>query len=295
VRVEAAPEAFWLRIATGVDRPSQEAEREARIVAALGATGTRVATPLARRDGRGFSAYLDSGDIRRATLLFREAPGAAIEIPAPVHAEALGALVARVHSQAGIAPEGTPRISRAWLADEPLDRIEPWLRRHGHDVAALRRVVDDMDSLARARAPGLWTERALCHGDVHFGNARFDGTGPTLFDFECAGVGPSAYDMACFWRKHVEPEAREPAAAIWDAFLRGYGQVRTIDDGVLDAVPAIAALRALWVMALPAEPHSRWGASWLDDPEYFDAHVGHIRRHAQLADRIASGRGDVTP
>ena len=36
-------------------------------------------------------------------------------------------------------------------------------------------------------------------------------------------------------------------------------------------------------MSLPTEPGSRWGQSWLEDPEYFAAHVGLIQRYARLA------------
>ena len=93
VRVESASEAFWLRVATGVDTPQDDVEREARIVAALHAAGVRVAAPVARRDGSTFSAQLHSDGKRCTSILVREAPGLAVDVPTPVHAEALGSLV----------------------------------------------------------------------------------------------------------------------------------------------------------------------------------------------------------
>jgi hypothetical protein len=72
-------------------------------------------------------------------------------------------------------------------------------------------------------------------------------------------------------------------SAIFEAFVRGYRTVRPISDAAISAVPALATLRAIWVMSLPTEPGSRWGASWLEDREYFAAHFEMIQRYADLA------------
>lgn len=36
----------------------------------------------------------------------------------------------------------------------------------------------------------------LCHGDVHNYNIRFDGSHPTIFDFDCAAYSLRTYDLA---------------------------------------------------------------------------------------------------
>jgi Ser/Thr protein kinase RdoA (MazF antagonist) len=294
VRVEATNGAYWLRLVTGVDMPTERVEREARTIAALAAEGVRVAEPVALRAG-GFSTRVEVAGVACTALLVREAPGREIGSPTAPRAESLGAAVARVHRSTAVAPQGSVALDRSYLADEPLDRVAPWLERHGFDIDALRRVVDEVDALANARVPGLWRDRCLSHGDVRFENTRYDDSGPTLFDWECVGLAPAAYDLACFWRSGMESaESAELrfGSAIFEAFVRGYRTVRPISDAAISAVPALATLRAVWVMSLPTEPGSRWGASWLEDREYFAAHVGLIQRYAGLA-REWSERHDL--
>lgn len=60
------------------------------------------------------------------------------------------------------------------------------------------------------------------------------------------------------------------------------------------AIPALAALRAVWVMALPAAPGATWGQDWLLDPEYLDAHLAMIERLAAAA-RVASPAASTQP
>jgi len=90
----------------------------------------------------------------------------------------------------------------------------------------------------------------LCHGDVQLENVRFDGSQPTLFDLEWCGAGACAYDLACYWRWRVElgPADDEPPRAEWQALLRGYEQIREIAPAELRAIPALATLRAVWVI-----------------------------------------------
>ena len=282
VRVEARAGAYWLRLATGVDTATERIEREARTITALAAEGIHVSEPIPLRTGR-FSTRVEVAGVPCSALLVREAPGHEVEFPTPGQAESLGEAVARLHRSTSVASQDIVTIDRSTLADEPLERVAPWLERYGHDPNALQRVVDEMDALANARVPGLWHERCLCHGDVQLENARFDERGATLFDWECVGLAPAAYDVACFWRRGVESAERGQGSATFEAFVRGYRRVRPLSDAAISAAPALATLRAVWVMSLPTEPGSRWGQSWLEDPEYFAAHVGLIQRYARLA------------
>lgn len=65
-----------------------------------------------------------------------------------------------------------------------------------------------------------------------------------------------------------------------DTFVRGYDSVRPVSVDERRAVPALATLRAIWVMALPAACIGIWGADWVADPAYFSAHLAMIRRFA---------------
>src|SRR5207245_2421237 len=120
--------------------------------------------------------------------------------------------------------------------------------RHGIAPAPLRAIAEEMGARA------CFDEAVICHGDLHAENARFAAE-PTLFNFEAWGLGPPAYDVACFWRKHVHERAH--TEEIWAAFLGGYRAMHLLSDLSVREVPAWAVLRAIWVMGLPAAEGAR--------------------------------------
>jgi Ser/Thr protein kinase RdoA (MazF antagonist) len=284
VRIEVAGRTYWLKLGNKTVTTLDELEAEAEIVAGLAAQGLAVAPPVGRVDGR-FAGVLELPDGPCSAVLFHEAPGIEVEAATAAQAEALGALIARLHGvPVPAAAARRPAIDADALARAPLRRIQPWLVQAGFDVAAFAAFADEMIARAwpRAAAP---LPVGLCHADIHFENVRFDGDAPTLFDFEACGVGPCIYDLACHWRKRIglAPPTAPPPQAEWDAVLRGYTQVRPLSADELRAIPALATLRAIWVMALPAAPQARWGRDWLVDPEYFAAHLAMIARMADAA------------
>jgi homoserine kinase type II len=223
-------------------------------------------------------------------LLFDEAPGIEVEAPSPAQAEALGALLARLHATAAAAANRRWHIDAEALAAAPLRVVEAWLERAGRDAtwcAELAELAAEMIAIAWPNGTSL--PLGQCHGDVQPENVRFDGVRPALLDLEACGTGPCAYDLACYWRKRIglAPVNVEPPHAEWDALLRGYEQVRALTPAERRAIPALAALRAIWVMALPAAPGTTWGQDWLLDPEYIEAHVAMIERFARVARDIA--------
>jgi Ser/Thr protein kinase RdoA (MazF antagonist) len=279
VYVETPDAGYYLRLATGTARAVEETEDEARAVATLHHRGLRVAPPVRRRDGAYAGAFPAPAGAC-AVVLFHEARGMAVERPTPQQVHALGVLIARIHT-AGDALQlpNRPLLDSESLAIAPVRHTEYWLRRHGLNVGRVRAIAEEMRA-------AIWQPNDLasgfCHGDVHLGNVRFVEARPTIFDFESCGVGPYVYDVACYWRKHVFG-AVDPvyAAQAWQAFLGGYGSVRPLGDRELGLVPALATLRALWVMALPALPGTRWGEDWLREPTYFEAHLEAISRFAE--------------
>jgi Ser/Thr protein kinase RdoA (MazF antagonist) len=292
-RIETAGRVCWLKLG-GHGRGIDELEAEAEVAAALAGRGLPVAAPVARRDGRFAGAIALPGGPRLA-LLFDDAPGDEVAAPSVAQAEALGVVLARVHAAIDI-----PAAARRWridadsLARAPLRAVERWLARAGGDAdavraatgrcAALAGLVDELAAMLGPAAAGALAI-GLCHGDLQPENVRFDGDRPTLFDLEVCGVGPCAYDLACYWRRRIglAPDDADPPHAEWHALVRGYERVRPLSPAERRAIPALAALRAVWVMALPAAPGATWGQDWLLDPEYLDAHVAMIERLAAAA------------
>jgi Ser/Thr protein kinase RdoA (MazF antagonist) len=287
-RVESSERVYWLKLLTRSQRALGELESEATIACELAAQGIPVAPPVTRRDGN-YAGTLPVGGRETAALLFCEAPGEELDALPTTQAEALGQLLGRFHAAVVPAADRRWRIDADALGRIPFRQIDAWLDAHeGATAREVARRCSDLSVLAEemiAIAAFDQLPVGLCHGDITLENVRFAGARPTVFDLECCGTGPRAYDLACYWRKRIGlvPAIEAPPIAEWDALLRGYEQVRRLTAAERRAIPALATLRAIWVMALPATPGSTWGQDWLLDPEYVTAHAEMIERLARAA------------
>ena len=140
---------------------------------------SRVAPPVHRRDGAYAGAFpAPAGSC--AAVLFHEARGMAVERPTRQQAQALGTLIAEIHTAGReLRLPSRPRLDGEYLAVAPVRHTEYWLRKHGLDVGRVLAIAEEMQA-------AIWQINALesgfCHGDVHLGNVRFVDVGPTIFD-----------------------------------------------------------------------------------------------------------------
>lgn len=291
-RLSIGDRVYWLKLITQTHRDLDLLESEAEIASELAERGLRVAPAVRRRDGR-YAGMLALPGGAVPALLFDEAIGSEVEEPTADQAEALGILLGRFNALTVKAMDRRWRIDADALGRAPLRAVDAWLQRAGGDVAReAARKCADLEKLVDECVDIAWPDGAalpigLCHGDVQLENVHFDGAQPTLFDLEACGTGPCAYDLACYWRRRSGSTSVDvgPPRAEWEAFLRGYEQTRRLTPSERRAIPALATLRAVWVMALPAAPGTRWGQDWLLDPAYLDAHIGMIERLARAARR----------
>ena len=111
---------------------------------------------------------------------------------------------------------------------------------------ALSRHIVEMLERAMAEGPALMAALPgqLRHGDCHRGNAmQLDGRISGMLDFEVAGPGPQAMDLA--HGVHYLQAWCDPPEAAWDhigAFARGYLSVREPSEAELAAVPMLGRL-----------------------------------------------------
>jgi Ser/Thr protein kinase RdoA (MazF antagonist) len=265
-------------------------EEEAAITAEL-ARELAVAAPVGTVDGGFVGVWMGSarggGGVR--TLLYREIPREVVGGPSAAQAARLGELIARVHVAGARLPRRSRCVDAGMLGERAIEHAAPYLRACGVDETEVRVIASDMRRVVESVAlPG-----GFVHGDLHLENVRFEGERPSLIDFACAGDGPFAYDLACYWRKRLLAQDGDAAPAEWSAFLAGYGAVRALSAEELAVIPALACLRAVWVMGLPALPSEAWGAAWLTDPAYFAGHMEMIRRFARVAAEVSARAGMV--
>ncbi|HEU0164281.1 MAG TPA: hypothetical protein VFQ54_04500, partial [Thermomicrobiales bacterium] len=90
-----------------------------------------------------------------------------------------------------------------------------------------------------------------CHGDATMDNFHVDDCQRIVwYDLDSGGPGWRAGDLQG-WAA-IEPDA----ASLWDAFLRGYREVRPLDPREIEAAPYISAAFELWGTAVDLDRRS---------------------------------------
>lgn len=164
------------------------------------------------------------------------------------------------------------------MLDKPLQTILPMLADRPDDAAYLLRVVESLKEQV-GRMPASELEWGVCHGDLHGGNAHTTEHQVTFFDFDCCGPGWRAYDIAVFrWFVVFRRSGvyRHQDEKLWEAFLAGYMQHRTLNVVDMAAVPVFVAIRQIWLQGLHIAGAPDWGYSFLDD-RYFDESMKTLR------------------
>ncbi len=116
----------------------------------------------------------------------------------------------------------------------------------------------------------------LIHADLHPGNVVVNGERLHVIDFDDAGFGWHAYDVAVALKDY---EAHADFSAYRDALVEGYRGSREFSDEMLATIPLFMLIRVLasigWIAARPELGHPEYA---LHQAEYVDA-----RAHDVLA------------
>lgn len=265
----AAGECLALRIHRPGYHDLAELNAEFVFCAALAEAGVRV--PRSRRtlDGRGFALVaLPGGESRHVSMVewvagrrLHDVIAAASEREAEHHFHALGGVAASIHNHADGWRPPTGFRRHALDADGLLGQTPFWgaFWEHPSLSAEQRRLI-----LAGSRrlhaalvAFGKGRDRyGLIHADLHPHNVLVDGGALTVIDFDDAGYGWHAYELAVAVFGH---RADPRFAAMLCALVAGYRTVRPLNDRAVAAVPAFVAIRAIvllgWLKHRPELEH----------------------------------------
>ena len=226
--------------------------------------GAEVARPLARKGG-GFVGGLNAVEGQRPCALFEFAPGRSPKTNDD-EAALYGLAAANLHNAAeGWAQDGRFPLDLAHLISEPIARVRPFLTGSPELLGKLEAVADRTHTALLALAPEL--EWGACHGDLHEGNALVDEQGVLrLIDFDCAGPGFRAYDLAVYWwSQAADGKTPEQEAATWKAFLDAYQALRPLAEPDRQALPLFVAARAIWFMGLYAQLAQDYGTTMVSE------------------------------
>jgi Ser/Thr protein kinase RdoA (MazF antagonist) len=257
-------------------RSLADIEYELDVLNHLHRQGVPAIRPLPRKDGR-FVHAVPAPEGLRYVALFTEAPGKEIAYDKNPERVAFryGQAVARIHNavQDFTSPHARFHIDLDHLIETPLRNIEPFLSHRADDWAYLQQFAATL----RQRIldlPASALEQGFCHGDLqgYHANVGQDGI-LTFFDFDCCGYGYRAYDLAVFrWCARLE----EQEEVRWEPYLRGYREIRPLNDLDVLAVPLFVGARYVWHMGVHTQNAPDWGCGFLND-NYFERRLDQLR------------------
>ena len=241
---------------------------EAGLLVHLKSAGVKVSAPLATRTGA-FATLLDAPEGPRTLMLFEFLPGATPDEALDDHT-LMGAELARIHLAARdyAGPQSLYTLDLQHLLWRPLAHLmtAPTMDDALHT---------DMTALAQrlaARIAGMTgLTQTICHGDCHgFNTFIADENGQrsaAFFDFDDAGPGFLAYDLATrLWNLQqtgpasIDGGVDEKKHAKWRSFIAGYRAVAPIAEADFAAIAAFVSVRHMWYLGENAGGIALWGA-----------------------------------
>lgn len=212
----------------------------------------------------------------RHVVLFKDVPDRARhpEGLSVQHARAYGRAVASLHNAGERYESRYPRfaLDLTYLLGTPLQALWSRLASRPEDLTYVRDLIDKVRAtIIEMEERGL--ARGVCHGDADGNNGHLDERGNlTLTGFDFAGPGWYAYDLATFRWSLLRRSDKLQTAAIWDTYLRGYREQRSLALADEQASAPFVVAREVWLMGLHAATGPDLGFGRMDH-HYFDRSI----------------------
>ena len=264
-RVQGSDGSYAFRVYRAGWRSRSEIQYELDVLLHLNRRGIALSTPVAGKDG-GLLYPIEQPEGLRYAALFTYAEGQQPGVHSETQAHLFGAAAAKLHTASDdfLCKHARFGLDLTHLIDEPLTVVLPFLVHRPDDQQYLRELATKIRHRIETVRPQL--DFGFCHGDLHGGNAAFDGNTITMFDFDCSGVGWRAYDIAVYrWLLELRNSASN-----WEPFLDGYREQRPLQQIDLSAMPLFVAARYIWILGLHTGNASFLGRSFMTDQLYWD-------------------------
>lgn len=256
---------YVARLSGPHSKGGRNVDYETALLAHLKARGVAVSAAIPMRDGALWRPA-PAAEGPRALVLFEFLDG-----PPPMinlgDVALMGRELAEIHRQSAdyAGPPSLQILDAAHLVERPAALVAA----AAHLGEELRATVADLATKTAQRISGLeGLTQVACHGDCHGFNTLMvtDDGGRrrgAFFDFDDAGPGPLAYDLAVYlWniRQRLGTGAFEARhRVVWTAFLDGYAQVQPIPQRDLDAISLFVRAREIWFLGQYADQVDYWG------------------------------------
>jgi Ser/Thr protein kinase RdoA (MazF antagonist) len=245
------------------DRTVEEISAEMDLLDHLTANGLTVPSPLRSIRGERLLQF-DAPEGIRFGALFSYIPGEHLDRrPDPDLARRFGRAVASVHqlSDTLSAPLLRPWIDFDQMVDVPIKAFAAMTQRT--DAVDYLQDVAGMLCSRFTALPSKPPYVGLVHGDVIPSNAQIMLDGKlALLDFDFCGYGWRVYDIATYLGEVTYWDA---GAAVAEAFVAGYEEVRPMAEWERSAIPLFEAARHIHSFGTPAAKVNEWGSAYLSD------------------------------
>ncbi|WP_159064822.1 phosphotransferase [Thaumasiovibrio subtropicus] len=269
-KVVTASGRYLLRVYRYQWRTLVEIEYEIAAVEYLSLMGVNVSVPLKDRMGNSVQ-QLSAPEGPRYAVLMSYASGDELAFSRHEDGAMYGRAVAKIHDITDKMTVNHERVLDGdYLIKKPMQVISPLVEyRYPALWEELKNGADKLFQRLKSIEPSQ-LKHGFCHGDLHGGNAHYDGSQLTFFDFDCCGYGYRAYDLAVFkWRAHLV----DKLDMRWESFIQAYTEHRTLTSQELEAVDMFVAIRHLWIIALQIDVAVATG--YLHE-KFFAHHIGFL-------------------
>jgi Ser/Thr protein kinase RdoA (MazF antagonist) len=272
--VSTAQGRYILKVYGHGQRSTGEIAWEVELLAHLDGQGLAVAPAIPRADGRSIGV-LRAPEGARHAVLFAFAGGAKPAAPSSDLYHNLGHVVAQLHRAADGFTTRQPRrpLDLPHLLDRSLAVVLPRLVQRPEDHAFVTRLAAAARvSLTTLASRGL--DWGACHGDVSLDNVHIaPDRRIVIYDFDMAGPGWRSCDPygVMMWVMRGQP-------TLWDAFLRGYQEVRPLTGTDREALPWFVPIRLLDNMRFHLSDWLRLRGALALGEDYLDGELATLRR-----------------
>jgi len=287
-KITAQGNSFFLRVSLFSVYSTTQIDEEIQFIHHLRACGLSVVEPIQCKD-KSYVLELDAPEGMRQAVLFREieqSPTGDVNI----RMKNLGSLLAKVHiSSRSFQKHSTrPLINETMLVEEPSRLLNPFLKHR----------TDDLEFLSKTASP-LWMSvdsmlsrhsemTGFCHGDIQPNNYFYNGEHPVIFDFDCMGRGYFAYDLGVLLANLTFMDNEIYQKDLWRSVIKGYRDIRILNDDEEKAIYIFAALHMLRVLSYHAKCREQnQGAFYYMTDYHLDMFFGAYKRLAMLANNQA--------
>ena len=239
----------------------------------LQANGVHVAYPIITNNDD-YIVSLTTPEGPRHIILTTYISGSEVEFSCPESAPLYAQHMAQIHLYSEQFKTAN-KLDVKHLLNEPKQRIKPFLTDRQSDWLFIKNSAKKL-AICLQEALDKSPDIGFCHGDMHGGNAHYNGIQLGSFDVDCCAIGLRVYDLAIFkWSlKHDKKED-----SIWQLFLHHYQQHRPLDNNDLQLIDTLVCIRHIWLIGLHIDIAVAKG--WLND-HYFDQKIAFLHEQEIL-------------